>query len=208
MDLREALRATPATREFADDPIDDDTIAAILDDARFAPSGGNRQAWRVIVVKDRVTRRQLGTIMARAWSAYAAQMRAGETPFSPLSTSKIHGNAPPPHPPNPLLDNIETVPALLVLAADLRLLAAMDLHSGRMPLVSGASVYPFAHNIVLAARDRGPPPARPSRSSRHRRDHLPRPSGHDADPSDAPARRIVHHARSLRRRAVRMSVGR
>jgi nitroreductase len=27
-----------------------------LEDARFAPSGGNRQAWHLIVVKDHATR--------------------------------------------------------------------------------------------------------------------------------------------------------
>ena len=54
MDLREALRSIPATREFTDEPIDELTLRSILDDARFAPSGGNRQGWRVVVLDDAV----------------------------------------------------------------------------------------------------------------------------------------------------------
>ena len=52
MDLDEALRTTSAVREFTDTPVADDVVTAILDTARFAPNGGNRQAWRVILVKD------------------------------------------------------------------------------------------------------------------------------------------------------------
>jgi nitroreductase len=57
MDLTEALRSTGSSREFTDQLVDDATIAAILDDARFAPSGGNRQPWRVAVVHDGSIRR-------------------------------------------------------------------------------------------------------------------------------------------------------
>ena len=49
---REAIRTTGAVREFADEPVADSLVAALLDDARFAPSGGNRQPWRVALVKD------------------------------------------------------------------------------------------------------------------------------------------------------------
>jgi hypothetical protein len=51
MQLIEALRTTGAVREFTQHPVDDDTVARILDNARFAPSGGNKQSWRVVVVR-------------------------------------------------------------------------------------------------------------------------------------------------------------
>jgi len=51
MDLQESLRTTGAVRRFTTEPVDDATLYALLDDARFAPSGGNRQGWRVAVVK-------------------------------------------------------------------------------------------------------------------------------------------------------------
>ena len=52
MDLIEVMRTTFAAREFTDDPVPDEVLSRILGAARFAPSGGNRQGWRVIVVRD------------------------------------------------------------------------------------------------------------------------------------------------------------
>ena len=43
MDLYDAMRTTPAVREFTEDPLPDETLHRILEHARFAPSGGNRQ---------------------------------------------------------------------------------------------------------------------------------------------------------------------
>ena len=51
------MRTTGAVRRFTDDPLPDEVLERILDNARFAPSGGNRQGAHVIVVRDRETRR-------------------------------------------------------------------------------------------------------------------------------------------------------
>ena len=48
MDLYEVMRTTFAARNFTDDPVPDTVIQRILENARFAPSGGNRQGWRVV----------------------------------------------------------------------------------------------------------------------------------------------------------------
>ena len=50
MELSEVMRTTFAAREFLDQEISNEQIGRILDNARFAPSGGNRQGWKVIVV--------------------------------------------------------------------------------------------------------------------------------------------------------------
>ncbi len=50
MELTHALRTTGAVRDFLPDPVDDNVLYRVLDTARFAPSGGNRQAWHAIVV--------------------------------------------------------------------------------------------------------------------------------------------------------------
>ena len=52
MELDLAMRTTGAVRGFTDAPVDDATLYRVLDRARFAPSGGNRQPWRVIVLED------------------------------------------------------------------------------------------------------------------------------------------------------------
>ncbi|MES4792043.1 MAG: heme-dependent peroxidase [Chloroflexota bacterium] len=56
MDLYDVMRTTFAAREFLPDPIDDATLYRILDNARFAPSGGNRQGWHVIVIREPATK--------------------------------------------------------------------------------------------------------------------------------------------------------
>jgi nitroreductase len=51
MELFDVMRSTFAAREFTSDPVPDEVVYRILDHARYAPSGGNRQGWRVIVVR-------------------------------------------------------------------------------------------------------------------------------------------------------------
>lgn len=53
MDFEECVRRDRATRAFTDEPIPEDTIASLLDTARRAGSGKNRQPWSFVVVRDR-----------------------------------------------------------------------------------------------------------------------------------------------------------
>ncbi len=152
MDLVEALRTTGSARDFADQPVDDDVVAAILDDARFAPSGGNRQPWRVAVVKDLAIRRNLADLMTTVWHEYLGE--SADTSRAPFAFGRSTG-APPVVEPNPLLDDIEHVPVVLAVAANLDKIALMDANGDRPPLTSGASIYPFCWSILLAARARG-----------------------------------------------------
>jgi nitroreductase len=152
MELTAALRSTGSSREFTDRQVDDATIAAILDDARFAPSGGNRQPWRVAVVHDASIRRQLADLMNPVWYEYLGESQVA--PGAPFAFGRSTG-ASPIEAPNPLLDEIEDVPAVLAIAADLNKIALMDGDAGRPPMSGGASVYPFCWSILLAARARG-----------------------------------------------------
>jgi len=54
-----------------------------------------------------------------------------------------------------MAENLEKVPALLVLLADLKGLAAVDRDLDRYTMVGGASIYPFAWSILLAAHNAG-----------------------------------------------------
>ena len=162
MELGEAIRGTGAVRQFTDEVIDDTTVHALLDDARFAPSGGNRQGWRIVVVKDPTIRAELGRLMRPVWDEYVAIGATGVTPFSSVPDS---GGTPasaksiPPELaggiPNDILDNIVDIPVVLVIAADLSLIAMMDRDLDRKPIAGGASIYPFCWNLLLAARSRG-----------------------------------------------------
>jgi len=155
MDLIDAMRTNPAVREFTDEAVPDEMVAELLDVARFAPSGGNRQPWRVAVIRDRPLRRALGDLCQPVWNLYVAQGARGETPFNAIQPSAVDDAARGVHQPNPLLAHIEDIPVVLVVAADLGLVAMMDGDLDRPALTGGASVYPFVHNLLLAARDRG-----------------------------------------------------
>jgi nitroreductase len=55
----------------------------------------------------------------------------------------------------PFADHLDQVPVLLVLVVDLSALAVTDNGLDRQSIVGGGSVYPFSHNVLLAARDAG-----------------------------------------------------
>lgn len=156
MDLRDAIRTTGAVRGFTDQVVDDQVLHNILDDARFAPSGGNRQPWRVVVVKDPTLRHQLGDAMKPVWDEYVAISATGKTPFTVVDASAYQlASVTPGNVPNDLLDNIESIPVVLAIAADLGSIAMMDKDLNRPTITGGASIYPFCWSVVLAARSRG-----------------------------------------------------
>ena len=88
----------------------DAAVHQLLDDARFAPSGGNRQPWRVAVVKDLAIRRRMAELMQPVWDTYIARGALGITPFNSVDDQEPDAVA---HAPNALLDGIESVPVVL-----------------------------------------------------------------------------------------------
>lgn len=156
MELRDGIRTTGAVRGFTDQVVDDQVVHDILDDARFAPSGGNRQPWRVVVVKDPMLRHQLGDSMKPVWDEYVAISATGKTPFTVVDASAYQlASVTPGNVPNDLLDNIGSIPVVLAVAADLGSIAMMDKDLDRATITGGASIYPFCWSVVLAARSRG-----------------------------------------------------
>ena len=89
MELYEVMRTTFAARDFVDELVPDEALARILDNARFAPSGGNRQGWKVIVVRDDATRARLGELIEPGFQRYAAQVQAGEAPWNTINASAV-----------------------------------------------------------------------------------------------------------------------
>jgi len=156
MDLYEAMRTTFAAREFTDAPVNDTVLHHILENARFAPSGGNRQPWRIIVVRSPETRARFVKWVEPTMQRYVAQMVAGEAPFNTIHPSKVDDAAlakiPP---PTAMLETMLGAPVLLLVCADLSVLAAFDADLDRVGIIGGASVYPFAWNVLLAARAEG-----------------------------------------------------
>ena len=162
MDLIETLRTTSSVREFTAEPVDDEVVARVLDTARFAPSGANAQAWHVVLVKDPDIRSRLRDLYLPGWRDYLAMGAAGLRPWAPGNDRAAEAAALASAPDAVLAAadqgfaaHLDEVPVLLVVFADLTALAAVDRDLDRYSFAGGASVYPFAWSILLAARAEG-----------------------------------------------------
>lgn len=145
MDFRETIETTGTCRYFRPDPVPEDVLRRVLDAARWAPTGGNRQGVRFLVVRDAARRRALRDLYVPLWDQYAS--RAAVKPGTPLP--KLLQNA------DHMARHLDEVPVLIVVCAQTADLMATDRHLDRVSLVAGASVYPSVQNLLLAARTEG-----------------------------------------------------
>ena len=156
MELYDVMRTTFAARDFTDDSLPDDVLWRIFDNARFAPSGGNRQGAHITVVRDADTRRRLAELGAPAARRYYAQLMAGESPWNPVRSSSVSQDViDKTEIPETFVAPFIQAPVVLVFSVDLSVVAAIDQDLDRVGLASGASVYPLVWNILLAARNEG-----------------------------------------------------
>ena len=143
--VQEAIESTNTCRFYRTDPVSDDVLLRVLDAARYAPSGGNRQPVRFVVVRDPAKRRQLKEWYLPIWEAYAGQAKAAGTP--PGARGRMLANA------DHFAQHLDEVPVLLVVCAVLADVYPTDRNLGRLSIVGGASVYPAVQNVLLKARD-------------------------------------------------------
>jgi nitroreductase len=167
MDLSEAMRTLPAVRSFLPDEVPDAVVHRILDLARFAPSGANKQAWRVILVKDSTVRAELRDRYLDGLRSALEYMQAGRRSFGLDEQGRWPG--PPvrrPGQPDGLEEfahtsavslglHLHEAPVLLVVCVDMRELSITDVGLDRVSIVGGGSIYPFVQNVLLAARAEG-----------------------------------------------------
>ena len=156
MELYDVMRTTFSAREYTGEPISDQTLYEIFDNARFAPSGGNRQGNRVIVIRDAKTRETIAGLCKPAAKRYAAQRAAGENPWNTIvpmqvTAEEIEATPPPPG----LTVPFSTASVVLAFVVDLKVVASMDQYLDRVGVISGASIYPFVWNVLLATRQAG-----------------------------------------------------
>jgi len=153
MELFQAMRCAPTSRRFKPDPVPRQALVRALENARFAPSGGNRQGWRVIAVEEARTRRALRDLYWPHWRAYleytgAAQMLANPDDHDPARIRMLRRA-------DAFADRLHEVPLHLIVCVRIADLAITDAELDRPSIVGGASVYPFVQNILLALRAEG-----------------------------------------------------
>ena len=153
MDLYEALMTTRAMRRFSDEPVEDETIAACLQAAVQAPSGGNIQPYQFLVVSDPERRAAIGDLYRRGWERYEPAVAAVTPPFRDAESEARHQRnvAASDH----LARNLGRVP-VLVLVLMPRISMVLKDDEGEMDVgPTYASVYPAVQNFILAARAHG-----------------------------------------------------
>ena len=156
MELYDVMRTTFSVREFTADPVPDSVLVTILDNARFAPSGGNRQGWKVVVVRDQKTKDELARLSGIAAKRYAAQAANGESPWNSIDPPRVDAaTIEKTEPPKRLTEPFSRAPVVLVLCVDLKVVASIDQDLKRVGVISGASIYPFAWNVLMGARHEG-----------------------------------------------------
>ena len=153
MDLYEAMRCAPTTRRFASEPVPGEVLRRVLENARFAPSGGNRQGWRVIAVQDAERRRALRDLYQPHWRAYMELTGGAAILADPKDLDaklvRMVRRA------DEFAENLHEVPLHLVVCAALSDLAIVDAGLDRPSIVGGASIYPFVQNMLLGLRAEG-----------------------------------------------------
>lgn len=148
MDLSEVMRTMSGVRLYESRDVPDEVLHAALDDARFAPSGGNRQPWRVVVVRDLDMRRKVSEISSREWRAYTAKWYPAPEDLTPAKAKKLKEGT-------EYHAGMHRAPVHLFVWAELDALALMDRDLDRVSFVGGGSVYPFVQNLQLALSARG-----------------------------------------------------
>ena len=139
-DLFETMETMRAMRRLKPDPVPDELIARILRAGTCAPSGGNTQKWRFLVIKDRKVKEA-----ATVWYKKA---------YDEIIGPRYSTVAPPPGvSPEKFKRQHEAVEYLTSHFAEAPVWIVACLEDGANPGPSaGASIYPAVQNMVLACR--------------------------------------------------------
>ncbi|MBV9816878.1 MAG: nitroreductase family protein [Solirubrobacterales bacterium] len=153
--IYELMRGTPSTRSFTDRPVPREVLERVLDNARFAPSGGNRQGWRVIVVTDRDKRRRMRELYQEPWERYMRSTGGRDALAAPEASGLPPGRLAMLRGADEYARSFDEVPVHLVVCSLVEDLAITDAELDRPSIVGGASIYPFVHNVLLGLRHEG-----------------------------------------------------
>lgn len=152
-ELYEAMSTLRAVRRLRPDPIPDDVLERVLQAACWAPTGGNVQPWRVVVVRSPERKAKLQAIYEPEWHNYTAANRARLAELSiGADTDKLRRTlAAGDH----LAEHLSEVPAILLFCADPKMMYITDAKLDRISMIGGGSVFPAVQNAMLACRAEG-----------------------------------------------------
>ncbi|HVM97464.1 MAG TPA: nitroreductase family protein, partial [Candidatus Acidoferrales bacterium] len=134
------------------DPIADDVLHRVLEAATWAPTGGNVQPWRVVMVKDATKKATLGRLYAQRWASYSAGHRnliANAPSEAKAKAERMLAAG------DYLGDHFGEAPVIAVFCFNPQNMAITDAKLDRVSVVGGASIYTAVENFLLACRAEG-----------------------------------------------------
>jgi nitroreductase len=150
--IYEAMSTLRAVRRLRPDAIADEVLHRVIEAATWAPTGGNRQPWRIIMVKDPALKARLGELYAEQWTKFAARYRANLAALEPAvreRTERMLGAG------DYLSTHFGQSPVIAVFCFNPAEMAITDANLARVSVVGGGSVYPAVENLLLACRAEG-----------------------------------------------------
>jgi nitroreductase len=155
MTLFEGIRTLRAVREFTDEPVSDAEIAAMLDLAVCAPSGGNRQPWHFVVIRDPATRRAIRDFYLEVFRGYRQGVLRQAAEGHPAAQAQVarweRQGA-----PDGFAESLDRIPVLILVCLDRQRLGVGSADpADPLPPTAWASIYPAVQNLLLAAHGLG-----------------------------------------------------
>ncbi|MEQ8661226.1 MAG: nitroreductase family protein [Gammaproteobacteria bacterium] len=147
MELIDVIRTTNACRYYKTDAVSDAIVIEVLDAARWAPTGSNKQPVTWVVVRDAAKRRALHDLYQPLWDGIMEKYSSGAigAGFRPGFLEHVDHFA----------KHLKDVPVMLVVCAAVNEITPVDANLGRLSVTGGSSIYPAVQNLMLAARNEG-----------------------------------------------------
>lgn len=151
-DLYAMMSTQRAIRRLRPDPIPDDVLERIMQAASWAPSGGNQQPWRMVMVTEPARKARLGELYAKRWARFAELYRQRFADAAPEEQARHERTiAAGDH----LASHFGECPVVAIVCFNPDLMAITDARQERVSVVGGGSVYPAVQNFLLACRAEG-----------------------------------------------------
>lgn len=129
-----------ALRRFSEKPVEDDVLFQILDTAIRAPSGGNAQDWRFVVLKEQKKKVKMQQWAQEGWNSYQSRFAKTNQEALDLPREKRLPYLAAAH----LVEHLAEAPVIIVVTGE------KERHQ-----FSGGSTFPAIQNMLLAARAMG-----------------------------------------------------
>ena len=152
LDIYSAMSTLRAVRRLNTDAIPDMVLNRVLQAASWAPTGGNAQPWRIVLVREAAAKLALGALYSASWKRFSAGYHRGLATLPEADRARQIKTL---DAGDYLADHFHEAPAIAVFCFNPKNMAITDIKQDRVSVVGGASVYTAVQNLMLACRAEG-----------------------------------------------------